>query len=107
MVYNTQIQEDCPGDPNVWFRHIHKGAWPFSTRDHGWLISDCTAEGLKVSEPKKVVKKNSKFHRDTLEFPIYVKKIERSHIYFITGFFNVIQTSIQNSWGAIRKESPL
>ncbi|KAI3681373.1 hypothetical protein L6452_36167 [Arctium lappa] len=23
------------------------GAWPFSTADHGWPISDCTAEGLK------------------------------------------------------------
>lgn len=74
LVYNTQIQEDCPGDPNVWFRHIHKGAWPFSTRDHGWLISDCTAEGLKVSEPKKVVKKNSKFHRDTILSFLYMLK---------------------------------
>jgi squalene/oxidosqualene cyclase-like protein len=30
------------------FRHISKGGWPFSTRDHGWPITDCTAEGLKV-----------------------------------------------------------
>lgn len=22
-----------------YFRHISKGAWPFSTRDHGWPIS--------------------------------------------------------------------
>nr|AJR21210.1 cucurbitadienol synthase 2 [Citrullus colocynthis] len=49
FVKDSQIQQDFPGDPNVWFRHIHKGAWPFSTRDHGWLISDCTAEGLKAS----------------------------------------------------------
>ena len=27
---------------------MSKGAWPFSTIDHGWPISDCTAEGLKV-----------------------------------------------------------
>ncbi|KAK8615214.1 hypothetical protein V6N13_068994 [Hibiscus sabdariffa] len=45
---NTQIQEDCPGDLNFWYRHISKGAWPFSTADHGWPISDCTAEGLKA-----------------------------------------------------------
>ncbi|KAK8635353.1 hypothetical protein V6N13_004094 [Hibiscus sabdariffa] len=45
---NTQIQEDCPGDLNVWYRHISKGAWPFSTADHGWPVSDCTAEGLKA-----------------------------------------------------------
>ena len=31
------------------YRHISKGAWPFSTRDHGWPISDCTSEGLKAA----------------------------------------------------------
>ncbi|XWS52356.1 hypothetical protein CRYUN_Cryun11dG0061700 [Craigia yunnanensis] len=45
---NTQVLEDCPGDLNFWYRHISKGAWPFSTADHGWPISDCTAEGLKA-----------------------------------------------------------
>ncbi|KAK9002492.1 hypothetical protein V6N11_025168 [Hibiscus sabdariffa] len=43
---NTQVQEDCPGDLNFWYRHISKGAWPLSTADHGWPVSDCTAEGL-------------------------------------------------------------
>eukprot|EP00887_Chlorella_sp_A99_P007563 scaffold28.g7563.t1 len=32
-----------------YYRHRSKGAWPFSTRDHGWPISDCTSEGLKAS----------------------------------------------------------
>ena len=31
-------------------RHISKGAWTFSDQDHGWQVSDCTAEGLKVTE---------------------------------------------------------
>ncbi|KAJ8471616.1 hypothetical protein OPV22_025959 [Ensete ventricosum] len=48
-VKNTQVREDCPGDLNSWYRHISKGAWPFSTADHGWPISDCTAEGLKAA----------------------------------------------------------
>ncbi|KAI4351132.1 hypothetical protein L6164_005515 [Bauhinia variegata] len=48
-VKNTQVLEDCPGDLNYWYRHISKGAWPFSTADHGWPISDCTAEGLKAA----------------------------------------------------------
>nr|BBI55115.1 cycloartenol synthase [Bauhinia forficata] len=48
-IKNTQVLEDCPGDLNYWYRHISKGAWPFSTRDHGWPISDCSAEGLKAS----------------------------------------------------------
>lgn len=47
-IKNSQVLEDCPGDLNSWYRHISKGAWPFSTADHGWPISDCTAEGLKA-----------------------------------------------------------
>lgn len=31
------------------YRHISKGAWAFSDKDHGWQVSDCTAESLKVS----------------------------------------------------------
>ncbi|KAI9297494.1 terpene synthase [Neoconidiobolus thromboides FSU 785] len=30
------------------YRHISKGAWPFSTRDQSYTVSDCTAEGLKA-----------------------------------------------------------
>ncbi|TKY44490.1 Cycloartenol synthase [Spatholobus suberectus] len=47
-IKNSQVLEDCPGDLNKWYRHISKGAWPFSTADHGWPISDCTAEALKA-----------------------------------------------------------
>ena len=32
-----------------YYRHPSKGGWPFSTIEHGWPISDCTAEGLKAS----------------------------------------------------------
>ncbi|KAJ6922255.1 cycloartenol synthase [Populus alba x Populus x berolinensis] len=49
FVKNSQVLEDCPGDLHFWYRHISKGAWPFSTADHGWPISDCTAEGLKAA----------------------------------------------------------
>jgi lanosterol synthase len=44
----TQVVEDVD-NLEYFYRHISKGAWPFSTRDHGWPISDCTAEGLKAS----------------------------------------------------------
>lgn len=44
----TQIQENVPDNDQV-YRHISKGAWPFSTRDCGWIVSDCTAEGLKAT----------------------------------------------------------
>ena len=42
------MRHDCP-DAARWHRHISKGAWPFSTQDHGWPISDCSAEGLKAA----------------------------------------------------------
>lgn len=29
-------------------RHTTKGAWPFSTPEQGYTVSDCTAEGLKA-----------------------------------------------------------
>jgi cycloartenol synthase len=42
------VQEaDAPLDRH--YRHISKGAWPFSSRDHGWPISDCSSEGLKAA----------------------------------------------------------
>uniref|UniRef100_A0A5B7BGC4 cycloartenol synthase n=1 Tax=Davidia involucrata TaxID=16924 RepID=A0A5B7BGC4_DAVIN len=47
-IKNSQVLDDCPGNLDFWYRHISKGAWPFSTGDHGWPISDCTAEGLKA-----------------------------------------------------------
>jgi squalene/oxidosqualene cyclase-like protein len=31
------------------YRDGSRGGWPFSTRAHGWPISDCTAEGLKAA----------------------------------------------------------
>ncbi|KAJ9568318.1 hypothetical protein OSB04_004284 [Centaurea solstitialis] len=49
FIKKTQVLDDCPGDLDYWYRHISKGAWPFSTADHGWPISDCTAEGLKAT----------------------------------------------------------
>ena len=44
----SQVREDPPDHLNH-FRHISKGAWTFANRDHGWQVSDCTAEALKVT----------------------------------------------------------
>ncbi|KAI6661253.1 Lanosterol synthase [Oopsacas minuta] len=43
----TQIQ-DNPPDYGKFYRQANKGAFPFSTHDCGWIVSDCTAEGLKA-----------------------------------------------------------
>jgi len=42
----TQIADD-EENRELFYRHVSKGGWPFSTAAHGWPISDCTAEGLK------------------------------------------------------------
>lgn len=44
-----QVVEEAQAPLSTFYRHISKGAWPFSTRDHGWPISDCSSEGLKAA----------------------------------------------------------
>lgn len=44
----TQIRVNVR-DKERFYRHQSKGAWPFSTNDHGWPIADCTGEGLKAA----------------------------------------------------------
>ncbi|WCJ40432.1 Lupeol synthase [Euphorbia peplus] len=44
---NSQVTENPPGDFKKMFRYISKGSWTFSDKDHGWQVSDCTAEALK------------------------------------------------------------
>ncbi|KAJ1912158.1 Lanosterol synthase (Oxidosqualene--lanosterol cyclase) [Mycoemilia scoparia] len=43
----TQIRHN-PRDYQRCYRHQSKGAWPFSTYDQGYTVSDTTAEGLKA-----------------------------------------------------------
>ena len=44
-----KVEDNPSGDFKSMYRHISKGSWTFSDQDHGWQLSDCTAEGLKVS----------------------------------------------------------
>ncbi|XP_044488661.1 beta-amyrin synthase-like [Mangifera indica] len=43
----SQVKDNPSGDFKRMYRHISKGSWTFSDGDHGWQLSDCTAEGLK------------------------------------------------------------
>ncbi|KAK2980823.1 hypothetical protein RJ640_020475 [Escallonia rubra] len=47
-IKNSQDTADISAGSNSWYRHTSEGGWPFSTLDNGWVVSDCTAEGLKV-----------------------------------------------------------
>lgn len=48
FISDQQVLENTQ-EPERYYRHPSKGGWPFSTREHGWPISDCTAEGLKAA----------------------------------------------------------
>uniref|UniRef100_A0A8C6MPR7 Terpene cyclase/mutase family member n=2 Tax=Mus spicilegus TaxID=10103 RepID=A0A8C6MPR7_MUSSI len=43
----SQVPENCP-DYQKYYRHMRKGGFSFSTLDCGWIVADCTAEGLKA-----------------------------------------------------------
>jgi hypothetical protein len=45
--FTTQVIAEAQQPLSRYYRHISKGAWPFSSRDHGWPISDCTSEVRK------------------------------------------------------------
>ncbi|HLP52807.1 MAG TPA: terpene cyclase/mutase family protein, partial [Chitinophagales bacterium] len=47
FIDNSQVREEVR-DHKKFFRHDSVGGWPFSTADHGWPITDCSAEGLKT-----------------------------------------------------------
>ncbi|KAJ0034617.1 hypothetical protein Pint_26436 [Pistacia integerrima] len=49
FVKASQVRQNPSGDFSSMYRHISKGAWTFSTQDHGWQVSDCTSEGLKAA----------------------------------------------------------
>ncbi|XP_047308001.1 dammarenediol II synthase-like [Impatiens glandulifera] len=46
-IKEAQIKDNPTGDYKSMYRHFTKGAWTFSDQDHGWTVSDCTAEALK------------------------------------------------------------
>eukprot|EP00879_Flechtneria_rotunda_P014928 GHRR01015598.1.p1 GENE.GHRR01015598.1~~GHRR01015598.1.p1 ORF type:complete len:610 (+),score=118.28 GHRR01015598.1:42-1871(+) len=48
-VEQSQVVQEADPPLSKYYRHISRGAWPFSTRDHGWPISDCSSEGLKAA----------------------------------------------------------
>ncbi|KAF2835332.1 squalene-hopene-cyclase [Patellaria atrata CBS 101060] len=47
FIDNTQIRENPLGLNRV-YRQATKGGWPFSTRDQSYVVSDTTAEAVKV-----------------------------------------------------------
>lgn len=48
-IKESQVKENPTGDFKSMYRHFTKGSWTFSDQDQGWVVSDCTAESLKVN----------------------------------------------------------
>ncbi|XP_058208022.1 dammarenediol II synthase-like [Rhododendron vialii] len=46
-IKESQVKENPAGDFKSMYRHFTKGSWTFSDQDHGWGVSDCTAESFK------------------------------------------------------------
>ncbi|KAA3478423.1 lupeol synthase-like [Gossypium australe] len=67
---NSQVRNNPPGDFKKMFRHISKGSWTFSDRDHGWQLSDCTAESLKCC-----------LYFSMMAPEMVGEKMEREHVY--------------------------
>ncbi|KAI3379184.1 hypothetical protein SNEBB_006010 [Seison nebaliae] len=47
FLLNTQMLDSLP-DGDKYYRHSPLGGFPFSTKECGWIVADCTAEGLKA-----------------------------------------------------------
>ncbi|KAK8492907.1 hypothetical protein V6N13_093964 [Hibiscus sabdariffa] len=67
---NSQVRDNPPGDFKRMFRHISKGSWTFSDQDHGWQVSDCTAEALKCC-----------LHFATMAPEMVGEKMESQHVF--------------------------
>uniref|UniRef100_A0A8C8DQQ5 Lanosterol synthase (2,3-oxidosqualene-lanosterol cyclase) n=1 Tax=Oryzias sinensis TaxID=183150 RepID=A0A8C8DQQ5_9TELE len=46
-VFLILVIPENPPEYQKYYRQMNKGGFPFSTRDCGWIVADCTAEGLK------------------------------------------------------------
>ncbi|KAG5569829.1 hypothetical protein H5410_059595, partial [Solanum commersonii] len=47
FIKTSQVKDNPSGDFKGMYRHISKGSWTYSDQDHGWQVSDSTAEALK------------------------------------------------------------
>uniref|UniRef100_A0A8D3E8K0 Terpene cyclase/mutase family member n=1 Tax=Scophthalmus maximus TaxID=52904 RepID=A0A8D3E8K0_SCOMX len=46
-VKSSLVIPENPPEYQKYYRQMNKGGFPFSTLDCGWIVADCTAEGLK------------------------------------------------------------
>lgn len=75
------------------FTSLMQGAFPFSTVECGWIVSDCTAEGLKsLMMLQEKCRYTGKCTR-VLYNIMYVAKL-------YSNLYHVRDVDLQFSWGA-------
>lgn len=83
----SQIKQNPSRDFTRMYRHITKGAWAFSDQDHGWAVSDCTAEALMCllllsNMPKEIVG----------------EKVDNARLYEAVNFLLYLQSPISGGF---------
>ncbi|KAI5670913.1 hypothetical protein M9H77_11277 [Catharanthus roseus] len=81
FIKESQVRENPSGDFYSMHRYTCKGAWMLSDRDHGWQISDCTAEALKAI-----------FQFSKMSADIVGEKIEDQRLYEAIDFLLSLQS---------------
>lgn len=69
FIEKTQIDRN-PKEYKKYWRDKTLGCWPFSTIDHAWAVTDCTAEGMKAAllyNNKKHIKKQNEIGLERLK----------------------------------------
>ncbi|KAJ8445199.1 hypothetical protein Cgig2_024405 [Carnegiea gigantea] len=76
----AQVRDNPSGNFRKMHRHITKGAWTLEVPDHGWQVSDCTAEGLKSEtggypawEPKLAFRWMEKFNPTEMFEDVFIE----------------------------------
>ncbi|KAL9459821.1 hypothetical protein AB3S75_003096 [Citrus x aurantiifolia] len=88
---NSQVTDNPQGDFRSMFRHISKGGWTFSNKDHGWPVSDCSSESFLCC-----------LHLSTMPPEIVGEKMEPERFYDAANFM----LSIQSKSGGITGWEP-
>ncbi|KAK7332259.1 hypothetical protein VNO80_29008 [Phaseolus coccineus] len=91
FIKKSQVQNNPSGDFKRMYRHISKGTWPFTHQDHGWQVSDCTAESLICC-----------LLLSTMSEEIVGQKIETQNLYDAVDFL----ISLQSKNGGITAWEP-
>ncbi|KAL9459820.1 hypothetical protein AB3S75_003095 [Citrus x aurantiifolia] len=78
---NSQVTDNPQGDFRSMFRHISKGGWTFSDKDHGLPVSDCSSESFVYC-----------LHLSTMPPEIVGEKMEPERFYDAANFMLYIQS---------------